>query len=146
MIVLRNIDVISSSLNSYSKAAELSWNNTELIIGYILNCNLAAGHGGEPYKAANLNHIREDGMLCSAQRLNTLNHETICAYSGNFSTHSHKHFAKLLKVWFASCIINNCSPLCKNSSHYNICSTGYRSLIKKHICTFKTILCSNLKI
>ena len=73
MFVNRNINIVASSLDCNPQAAELSRNDSKLVVGYILDCYLAACHGCETNETANFNHVGQDGVLCSAQRLNSLN-------------------------------------------------------------------------
>ena len=131
-------DVIALTLHINAQTTEGIGDDTQLIVCYALYQNAIAYHSGHTYERAHLNHVRQDGMFCTAQFLHTLNGQQVTAYTADVGTHLVEHLAELLDIGLTGCIIYCSGSFCHNSCHNYVGGSCYRGLIKKHITSLQT--------
>ena len=139
MFLTRNEEVVALYFYLYAQTAEGIRNDSKIAQRYILYSNAVAHHGCHTDKRAYLNHIWQYAMLGSMQMLHSNDSDKIRGYAANIGSHMVEHMAKLLNVWFTGCIIDSCGSLCCYCSHNDVGSTGYGSLVEKHIASLQAI-------
>src|SRR5574344_1139655 len=101
MLLLWNIDIVATLLETDTHTSKLSRYYAQIIERYILDCQFRTGHCRHTDETTDFNHIGQHRMCSAAQLLDTLYGEQVGGYARNLGTHTVQHSAKLLYVWLA---------------------------------------------
>ena len=132
-LLLRNKDIITTTLKIDTQFAESLRNHSKLIVCHVLDGDRTAVHCCQSDEGTDLDHVWKNHMLSAAKLFYTCDCQQVGTNSINLCAHAHQHLAKLLEIWFAGSVIDGCHPLSQGCSHHDIRSTCHRSLVQKHI-------------
>ena len=78
-------------------------------------------------------------MFGARERIDAIDCEEVRADAFYLCTHSHKHSAQLLDVWFASGIIDHSLAFCQDCCHDDVGGTGDAGLVEQHAASLETV-------
>ena len=132
-VMLRYYDVVAFDLKFYADALEAVGHYSEIVVAYVLQCDVTSRHCGHAYEAAYLNHVGEYAVGCAVKRFHAVNCQQIGADALYFCSHSAQHSAKLLYIGLTSRIVYGRGAFGKNCGHDYVGCSGHRSLVEKHV-------------
>ena len=63
MEMFGDVDVVADSFDGDAEATECLWDDAEVVVTNVLDGDIAAGHGCHTDEGADLNHVRQDGVV-----------------------------------------------------------------------------------
>ena len=138
-VLLGDHYVVSFLLNLDAHTAETLGNDSKVLHRNVLDGEGGAGDGRKAYEASHFDHIRKDGVVCSAQFLDACYGEQVGAYALYLGAHCREQAAKLLDVRLAGGVVDCGFAFCQDAGHHNVGGTGDGGFVQKHIATLEAL-------
>ena len=125
-----HVNVVFPLLHLDAESTETVGDNSQVLVGDILDGQFATGHGCHANETAHFNHVGEDGMLGSVQLVYSFDSQEVGGDAFYLSSHPVQHSAKLLHVGFAGGVVDGGLAFGKDGCHYDIGCSRYRCLVE----------------
>src|SRR5687768_17127034 len=113
------MNVIAFNLHPDSEPAENLGNDAEHFNAAVFDGDLRLCHRCQANEASDLDHVRQQGVLGSAEFAHALDDEEVRSDSADLRTHAVQHEAKLLEVRLTGCVVDGGCAFREHGSHHH---------------------------